>query len=81
MSLAGLHTYNVSKCVKKYDRSSQSPVGYVSDCRYVSDCITRGREFDPGPAPYFHEINSTAILLSSADSRRVAVSKCTKYCP
>ena len=28
-------------------------VGIVSDCRYVSDCKSRGREFDPGPVPYF----------------------------
>ena len=31
----------------------QSAVGNVSDCRYVSDCRSRGREFDPSPVPYF----------------------------
>ena len=50
----------------------------VSDCRYVSACRSRGLEFDPGPLPTFveidHEIMSTAILLLSADSRRVVVS-------
>ena len=25
----------------------------VFDCRYMSDCRSRGREFDPGPVPYF----------------------------
>ena len=25
----------------------------VSGYRYVSDCRSRGREFDPGPVPYF----------------------------
>ena len=25
----------------------------VSGYRCVSDCISRGREFDPGPVPYF----------------------------
>ena len=38
----------------------------------VSDCNSRGREFDPGPVPFFveidHEIISTVILLPSADS-------------
>ena len=28
-------------------------VGYMSDCRYVSDCRSRGRKFDPSPVPYF----------------------------
>ena len=32
----------------------RSAVGNVSDCRYVSDCRSRGREFDPGSFPYFH---------------------------
>ena len=44
--------------------------GYRSVC--VSDCNSRGREFDPGPVPYFveivHEVISTVILLPSADS-------------
>ena len=30
-----------------------STVGNTSDCRCVSDCGSRGREFDPGPVPYF----------------------------
>ena len=28
-------------------------VGNMPDCRYVSDCRSRGQEFDPGPIPYF----------------------------
>ena len=28
-------------------------VGIVSDCRYVSDCRSTGREFDSGPVQYF----------------------------
>ena len=31
----------------------RSTVGNVSGYRCVSDCRSRGREFDPGPAPYF----------------------------
>ena len=31
----------------------RSPVGNVSGYRCVSDCNSRGREFDPGPVPYF----------------------------
>ena len=30
-----------------------SAVGNVSDYRCVSDCRSRGREFDPDPVPYF----------------------------
>ena len=32
----------------------RSAVSNVSDCRYVSVCKSRGREFDPSPVPYFH---------------------------
>ena len=31
----------------------RSAVGNVSGYRCVSDCVSRGREFDPGPVPYF----------------------------
>ena len=31
----------------------RSAVGNVSGYRYVSDCRSRGREFDHGPVPYF----------------------------
>ena len=31
----------------------RSTVGNVSGYRYVSDCRSRGCEFDPGPVPYF----------------------------
>ena len=31
----------------------RSAFGNVSGYRCVSDCISRGREFDPGPVPYF----------------------------
>ena len=35
------------------DTGPRSAVGNVSGYRYVSDCRSRGREFDPGPVPYF----------------------------
>ena len=31
----------------------RSAVGNVFGYRCVSDCRSRGREFDPGPVPYF----------------------------
>ena len=46
---------------------------------------SRGLEFDPGPVPNFHGdcsyrfMLSTAILLPSADSRRVVVSYKQKH--
>ena len=49
----------------------RSPVGNVPGYRCEADCRSRGREFDPGPVPYFveidHEIISTVILLPSAE--------------
>ena len=33
----------------------RSAVGNVSGYRCVSDCRSRGCEFDPGPVPYFRE--------------------------
>ena len=41
---------------KTFDYISTRPrsaVGNVSGYRCVSDCRSRGREFDPGPVPYF----------------------------
>ena len=59
--------------VKAYgDTGPGRAVGNVSGYRCVSDCISRGREFDPGPDLYFmeidHEIISMVTLLSSADA-------------
>ena len=49
----------------------RSAVGNVSGYRCMSDCRSRGREFDPGTVHTFveidHEIISTVILLPSAD--------------
>ena len=44
----------------------------MSGNRRKSDCRSRVREFDPGPVPYFveidYEIITTVILLPSAES-------------
>ena len=49
-----------------------STVGNKSGNRCMSDCRSRGREFDPGPVPYFleidHEIILRVILLPSIES-------------
>ena len=55
---------------KTFIAGPRSVVGNVSGYRCVSDCRSRGREFDPGPVPYFrgdHEIISTVIPLPFAD--------------
>ena len=62
----------------------RSAVGNVSGYRCVSDCRSRGREFDPGPVHTFveidHEMISTVILLLPLiHSRRVVVSYKRKY--
>ena len=49
----------------------------------MSDCKYRDCEFDPGPVPYFLEIDneiiSTVILLFSTDSISVVFSYKPKY--
>ena len=40
-----------------YDQINTAPCSAVrnmSGCRYVSDCRSRGREFDPHLVPYFN---------------------------
>ena len=63
-------------------------VGNVSGYRCVSECRSRGCEFDPGRSHTFmeidHEIISTVILLPSAELSRELLSvtresMCTKY--
>ena len=67
-----LHPELFAACLHK----AQSVMCLTAD---TCDCRSRGWEFDPGLVPYFHEIISTAILLPSADSRRVVVSYKRKY--
>ena len=38
-----------------------STVGNLSDCRYVSHCRSRGREFNPSPVPYFPREHSVIV--------------------
>ena len=42
-----------SQAIQLDQISQRSAVGNVSDFRYVSDCRSSGRDFDPGPVPYF----------------------------
>ena len=39
--------------LNKVRAGPRSAVGNMSGYRCVSDCRSRGREFDPGPVPYF----------------------------
>ena len=55
----------------------RSAVGNVSGYRCVSDCRSRGREFDPGPVPYFRGDKFSSLPL--IHSRRVVVSYKRKY--
>ena len=43
----------INPLVTGYSTGPHSAVGNVSGYRCVSDCRSRGREFDPGPVPYF----------------------------
>ena len=46
--------YEIASTVILLPSGPRSAVRNVSGYRCVSDCISRGREFDPGPVPYFH---------------------------
>ena len=39
--------------IHSHETGPRSAVGNVSGYRCVSDCRSRGREFNPGPVPYF----------------------------
>ena len=43
----------IDPSIKHIQTGPHSAVGNVSGYRCVSDCRSRGREFDPGPVPYF----------------------------
>ena len=45
--------FTVPEVHKLIHTGPRSAVGNVSGYRCVSDCRSRGREFDPGPVPYF----------------------------
>ena len=53
----GVHLNICNRCNKLTPFSGghgpHSAVNNVSDYRCVSDCRSRGCEFDPGPVPYF----------------------------
>ena len=62
----------------------------MSNYRCVSDCRSRGHKFDPGPVPYFVEIDYyeiiSMVILPLIHSRRVVVTQlqakvymCMKY--
>ena len=67
------HTAVVKMSGNILGRTAQS----LSGSRYVSDCRSRVREFDPGPVPYFQgdcrswNINFYDHSLPSTDLRRV----------
>ena len=52
---AGLNNtrFNTGYIIMMLHAGHRSAVGNVSGYRCVSDCRFRGREFDPGPVPYF----------------------------
>ena len=43
----------------------------MSDSRCKSDCRSRGHEFDPGPVPYFVEIDHEIISTVSYKQKYV----------
>ena len=45
--------YGLLSDLPVYPPGPRSAVGNVSGYRCVSDCRSRGRQFDPGPVPYF----------------------------
>ena len=49
----GFVTDTYIHCISSSLAGPRSAVGNVSGYRCVSDCRSRGREFDPGQVPYF----------------------------
>ena len=47
------HIEKKKKKKKKKNTGPRSAVGNVPGYRCVPDCNSRGREFNPGPVPYF----------------------------
>ena len=91
------HQYLVYACSEGLDESThflhirlgfitepRSAVGNMSANRCESDCRSRGREFNPGPVPYFrgdYEIISAVILLPYAESfKKVCCQLQVKVC-
>ena len=57
----------VNTCYHQSFTGPRSAVGNVCGYRCVSDCRSRGREFDPGRYHTFVKIDHKIILLPSAD--------------
>ena len=59
-------------CCTDWDTGPRSAIGNVSGYRCVSDCRSRGREFDPARSKTLveidHEMIFTVIFLPSAES-------------
>ena len=53
MSLISTETLYIYYKTIQQHTGPRSAVGNVSGYRCLSDCISRGREFDPGLVPYF----------------------------
>ena len=72
------HTYYVGPC-----RVAQSLGVNVSECRYVSNCRSRGHKFDPVPFTYFCgeflEPFSSLPLIQEGLISVTSESMCTKY--
>ena len=63
-----------------YQTGPRSAVGNVSGYRCEADCRSRGREFDPGPVPYFRgDWSWNNFYGHSPHSWRVVVSYKRKY--
>ena len=77
--------------LKFHENGPRSAVDSVSGYRCVSDCRSRGREFDPGPVPYFRGDWSWNDFYGHSPPFRwfiqegllsvTSESMCTKYCP
>ena len=54
IKVSNIKGYIETSSHKEINAGPRSAVGNVSGYRCVSDCRSRGREFNPGPVPYFH---------------------------
>ena len=81
-----LHSISTRIESQPQNAGPRSAIGNVSGYRCVSDCRSRGREFDPGRSHTFVEIDhkmiSMVILLPSPDSFKKGCCQLqAKVCP
>ena len=65
--------------IQRLDSGPRSTVSNVSGCRYLSDCRSRGREYDTGPLEIDHDIPPFSSFLLIREGLLSVISYKQKY--